>query len=182
MDHYDDLETRDPAEREAALFAALPAFLERATRRAPALRKRLEGIDPGSIRDRAALARIPVLRKSELSELQRKNPPFGELAALDSGELEHVFASPGPVYEPSASRPDFANFARALFAAGFRKGDLVYNTFSYHFTPAGLMVDSSARALGCAVFPAGVGQSELQVTALAALRPSGYVGTPSFLK
>src|SRR5262249_61209261 len=182
MDHYDDLETRDPAEREALLFAALPAFLEQAVRRVPALRKRLEGISADSVRDRAALARLPILRKSELSELQKQSPPFGELAALDSGELEHVFVSPGPVYEPSARRSDFANFARPLFAAGFRRGDLVYNTFSYHFTPAGLMVDSGARALGCAVFPAGVGQTELQVAAIAHLRPQGYVGTPSFLK
>jgi phenylacetate-coenzyme A ligase PaaK-like adenylate-forming protein len=181
MEHYDELETRDPAEREAALFAALPEYLENA-RRAPALEQRLEGIASAEITNRAALARLPVLRKSDLSDLQRSNPPFGGLAAVESVRIAHVFASPGPIYEPAASRPDFAGFARALFAAGLRRGDLLYNTFSYHFTPAGLMVESGARALECPVFPAGIGQTELQVAAIAALRPRGYVGTPSFLK
>ena len=182
VEHYDQLETRDPAEREAALLAALPRFLDDARRRAPALARRLEGISSAEITSRAALVRLPVVRKSELADLQKENPPFGDLAALDPGTLEHVFASPGPIYEPSSARPDFANFARPLFAAGFRAGDLVYNTFSYHFTPAGLMVDSGARALHCAVFPAGTGQTELQVSAIAHLKPQGYVGTPSFLK
>ena len=181
MDHYDELETRDPREREADLFARLPAFLERARSRAPALASRLEGIPSAGISSRAALARLPVLRKSELAELQRRQPPFGGLAAVAAGEAAHVFSSPGPLYEP-ADGGDFASFARPLFAAGFRKGDLVYNTFSYHFTPAGLMVDAGARALECAVFPAGVGQTELQVGAIADLKPRGYVGTPSFLK
>src|SRR6266542_3683820 len=172
---------REPTEREAALFAALPQFLEGA-RRASGIAERLRGIVPSEIRDRAAMARLPVLRKSELAGSQRNDPPFGGFAAVSAGEAAHVFASPGPLYEPAGPGPDFANFARSLFAAGFRRGDLVYNTFSYHFTPAGLMVDAGARALGCAVFPAGTGQTELQVSAIADLKPQGYVGTPSFLK
>jgi phenylacetate-CoA ligase len=181
MEHYDDLETRDPREREAALFAVLPAYLERARSRSPALAGRLEGIAISEITDRAALARLPVLRKSDLAERQRLEPPFGGFAVAAPGESAHVFASPGPLYEP-ARDGDFASFARPLFAAGFRKGDLVYNTFSYHFTPAGLMMDAGARALKCAVFPAGVGQTELQAAAIAALKPQGYAGTPSFLR
>jgi phenylacetate-CoA ligase len=180
-DYYDDLETRDPARREAALFAALPAYLEETRARASALARRLEGIASSEITSRAALARVPVLRKSELADLQRREPPLGGLAAAPADGIAHVFASPGPLYEVSGDG-DFAGFARPLFAAGFRQGDLVYNTFSYHFTPAGLMVDGGARALGCAVFPAGVGQTELQVSAIADLKPQGYVGTPSFLK
>src|SRR6266542_4331785 len=154
---------REPTEREAALFAALPQFLEGA-RRASGIAERLRGIVPSEIRDRAAMARLPVLRKSELAGSQRNDPPFGGFAAVSAGEAAHVFASPGPLYEPAGPGPDFANFARSLFAAGFRRGDLVYNTFSYHFTPA------------------GTGQTELQVSAIADLKPQGYVGTPSFLK
>ena len=182
MAHYDKLETREPAERERALFAHLPHYLEQTRERAPALARRLEGIPSGEITDRASLARIPVLRKSDLAELQRSAPPFGGLAGGPLGQCAHVFSSPGPLYEPAARRADYGAFARALFAAGFRPGDLVYNTFSYHFTPAGLMVDSAAQELGCAVFPAGVGHTDLQVAAIAHLRPRGYAGTPSFLK
>ncbi len=182
MHHYDNLEIQDPSEREASLFASLPGFLREACRRAPALARRLEGIDVEAVRDRAALARVPVLRKSELGQLQRTDPPFGGLAAAAPDDIAHVFSSPGPVYEPAARRPDFAAFARPLFAAGLRRGDLLYNTFSYHFTPAGLMVEAGAHALGCAVFPAGVGQTEIQVAAIAHLKPRAYAGTPSFLK
>lgn len=182
MEHYDRLETRDAGEREKALFSAVPAYLETARGRAPALARRLEGIASGEIDSRKALARIPVLRKSEVSALQRREPPFGGLAAAEPEEGGFVFSSPGPLYEPAARRSDVGNFARALHAAGFRRGDLVYNTFSYHFTPAGFMVDSGAGTLGCRVFPAGVGQTELQVAAIAHLRPRCYAGTPSFLK
>jgi phenylacetate-CoA ligase len=181
MEHYDSLETRDPQEREAELFARLAGHLDRVRARAPELNRRLDGIASAAINSREALKRIPVLRKSELAELQRQNPPFGGLATVAAGRAAHVFASPGPLYE-AAGEGDFANFARPLFAAGFREGDLVYNTFSYHFTPAGLMVDAGARALGCGVLPAGTGQTELQAMAIADLKPQGYVGTPSFLK
>ncbi len=182
MAHYDKLETRDPEERERWLFAHLPRYLEQTRERSPALEKRLGGISSGDIINRRSLASIPVLRKSGLAELQRAAPPFGGLAGVPLGQCGHVFASPGPLYEPAARRADYGAFARPLFAAGFRPGDLVYNTFSYHFTPAGLMVDSAAQELGCAVFPAGVGQTDLQVGAIAHLRPAGYAGTPSFLK
>jgi phenylacetate-CoA ligase len=182
MEHFDEREARDPEEREAELFAKLPRQIEEARRRAPALAKLLGEIPSEEINSRAALARLPVLRKSELGELQKQAPPFGGFATVDPGQAVHIFASPGPIYELEGREADFAGFGRALFAAGLRRGDILYNTFSYHFTPAGLMVDSGARAVGCAVFPAGTGQSELQAATIADLRPRGYVGTPSFLK
>jgi phenylacetate-CoA ligase len=181
MEYYDELETREPEAREATLFASLPGQIDLA-RRSAAWARRLAGVTAAAITDREALAHLPILRKSELTELQRGEPPFGGLATIAAGEALHVFASPGPIYELEGRQPDSAGFGRALFAAGFRRGDLIYNTFSYHFTPAGLMVDAGAQALGCAVFPAGVGQTDLQVTAIADLKPQGYVGTPSFLK
>ena len=180
--HYDELETRPRDEREAALFAALRTQLALAREKAPEFARILAAVDAESVGDRAALARLPVLHKSDLTRLQRESLPFGGLATVAPGEVSHIFASPGPIYELAGRRPDYGQFARALFAAGFRRGDVIYNTFSYHFTPAGIMVDNGARALGCAVFPAGVGQTELQVATLADLKPRGYVGTPSFLK
>jgi phenylacetate-CoA ligase len=182
MEHFDGLETRDPEEREAELFAKLPGLIENARLRAPAWAKPLEEIRSADITGRAKLARLPVLRKSELEQIQKQAPPFGGLAAVAPGQAAHLFASPGPIYELEDGRADFAGFGRALFAAGFRRGDILYNTFAYHFTPAGLMVDSGGRAVGCAVFPAGTGQTELQAATIADLRPQGYAGTPSFLK
>jgi phenylacetate-CoA ligase len=179
---YDAAERRNPAQREAALMAALPAIIAAAKERAPAYRERLAGVRAEDIADRRALARLPVTHKSELIELQRRNPPFGGLAAVPIGEAARIFASPGPIYELEARRPDFFRMARALYAAGIRAGDLVYNTFSYHLTPAGLMVESAAAALGCPVVPAGTGQTEVQLRTIADLRPSAYIGTPSFLK
>ncbi len=137
---------------------------------------------PGDIIDRRALASLPVTRKSELIELQRRHPPFGGLAAVPLGAVGRVFASPGPIYELEARRPDFFRMARALYAAGIRPGDLVHNTFAYHLTPAGAMLESAALALGCPVIPAGTGQTEQQLRAIADLKPVAYVGTPSFLK
>ena len=182
IEYYDFLETRDPLVREAELFASLPEQIEIARQRAPQLARILGDLPSAEIASRVALARLPVLRKSDLMELQKRAPPFGGLATVSAGQTVHVFASPGPIYELEGRDPDFAGLARALFAAGFRRGDLLYNTFSYHFTPAGLMFEAGARALGCAVFPAGVGQTELQAATIADLRPQGYVGTPSFLK
>ena len=179
-DHYDALETREPDAREADLFAALRDHL-RAALRAPAVARILQGVDPDTVADRDALAALPVIRKSELMALQAEAPPFGGLAPGTVADYANVFASPGPIFEPAPRRPDPFRLARALFAAGVRKGDLVHNTFSYHFTPAGAMLEGGARAIGCAVFPAGVGQTELQVQAIARLRPNAYVGTPSFL-
>ncbi len=179
---YDALETRDPAEREAALMAALPKVIAAAKQQASAYRERLAKVRPQDIADRRALADLPVTRKSELIELQRRNPPFGGFNAVPVGNVARIFASPGPIYEFEAKRPDFFRMARALFAAGIRAGDLVHNTFSYHLTPAGAMVESAAQALGCAVIAAGTGQTEQQLRTIADLKPVAYVGTPSFLK
>lgn len=179
---YDALEGRDPALREAALMAALPAIIAAAMEGCPAYRDRLAGVRPDTVTDRRALAELPLTHKTELIELQRSNPPFGGFAAVPVSALRRVFVSPGPIYEPEARRPDYGRFARALFAAGFRAGDLVLNTFSYHLTPAGAMVESAAELLGCPVIPAGTGQTEQQLRAIADLKPVGYVGTPSFLK
>lgn len=179
---YDSLETRDPEERERDLFQALSSQLAHAREYAPYLAQLLQEHAPAEVNSRAALARLPVTRKSELMALQADAPPFGGLAATPLSDLARVFASPGPIFEPEAQRADFWRVARALYAAGFRRGDLVHNTFSYHFSPAGSMMETGAHALGCPVFPAGVGQSELQVEAITRLRPVGYTGTPSFLR
>ena len=179
-DFYDTLETRDPEAREAEQFAALRDHL-RTAMRAPAIARLLEGVDPDAVTNRDALAALPVIRKSELMALQAEAPPFGGLTPGTIADYANVFASPGPIFEPAPRRDDPFRMARALFAAGVRKGDLVHNTFSYHFTPAGAMLEGGARAIGCTVFPAGVGQTELQVQVIARLRPNVYVGTPSFL-
>lgn len=182
MEHYDDLETRDPEARERALLAALPLQVAHARSKAPRYAEILAGVDPRAVTSRAALAALPVTRKSELIALQKAAPPFGGLAATAPGSLRRVFMSPGPIYDPEGHGTDAWRLARALFAAGFRAGHLVHNSFSYHLTPAGAMLETGAAALGCAVVPGGVGQTELQATAVADLRPDGYVGTPSFLR
>jgi len=179
---YDANETRDPAERETALMAGLPRVIAAAKEAAPAYRERLARIDPATIDNRAALAELPLTRKSELITLQRQNPPFGGFTTIGLGDIGRVFASPGPIYEIEARRPDFFRMVRALWAAGIRAGDLIHNCFSYHLTPAGAMFESAAFALGCPVIPAGTGQTELQLKTIADLRPVAYVGTPSFLK
>ena len=191
-DFFDALETRDPAAREAALLAALAAQIANAQTHAPAYGERFTGIDTAAISSRAALATLPVLRKHELLERQkaaRTGDPFGGFAAIGWGSkvaaarrATRVFASPGPIHEPESARSDYWRMGRALFAAGFRAGDLAHNSFSYHFTPAGAMMDSGAAAVGCTVFPAGTGQTEQQVQAMRDLRPNGYIGTPSFLR
>ncbi len=177
---YDDLETRPPEVRDRAQFEQLRSLLRRAAARAPTWSERLAGTDPDRVRSRADLAALPVLRKSDLPDLQRAAPPFGGLATRPTGRFRHVFASPGPIYEPGHTG-DFWRMARGMHAAGFRPGDLVYNTFSYHFTPAGFMMEQGAHAIGCAVFPAGTGNTDLQLETLASLRPNRYAGTPSFL-
>src|SRR5713226_2870386 len=163
-------------------MAALPRIIAAAKEHAPAYRDRLAKVRPADITDRRALVDLPLTHKSDLIELQRQTPPFGGFAAVPVAAVSRVFASPGPIYELEARRPDFFRMARALHAAGFRAGDLVHNTFSYHLTPAGAMVESTAHALGCPVIPAGIGQTEQQLRIIADLRPVGYVGTPSFLK
>jgi phenylacetate-CoA ligase len=181
-DYFDLLETRDPELREREQMRALARQLAHAKAHAPAFAKILAHVEPTAVQDRAALAQVPVTRKSELLEIQKAHRPFGGFAVARWGEARRVFASPGPIYEPEGARVDYWRLARALFAAGFRAGDLIHNCFSYHLTPAGSMLETGAHALGCTVFPGGIGQTELQVLAMAELSPHGYVGTPSFLK
>jgi phenylacetate-CoA ligase len=180
-EYYDTLETRSDDERRQAHASLLPDLVAQAKAGAPHFARALADVEPAAVDSREALARLPVLRKTELVERQRAQPPFGGLTTVPLSELTRVFQSPGPIYEPQARRRDYWRFARAMHAAGFRTGELIHNTFAYHFTPAGHMFDAGAEALGCPVFPAGVGQTELQVRAIADLRPTCYTGTPSFL-
>jgi phenylacetate-CoA ligase len=181
-EHYDGLETRRPEAREGALMAALPAHIAHAKAHAPGFARILKEFEPNDIMSRKSLARLPVTRKSDLSALQREIPPLGGLNATPVEKLGKLFVSPGPIYDPEGRGPDWWRSARGLFAGGFRSGDLVINSFAYHFTPAGSMLESGALALGCTVIPAGTGQTEMQVAAIRDLRAGGYVGTPSFLK
>ncbi|MCH7341914.1 AMP-binding protein [Pelomonas sp. CA6] len=190
-EYFDALETRDPQAREAALMAALPTQLAHARRQTSAFAELLADVDPQQVRSREALARLPVTRKSELlarQQAQRAQDPFGGFAAIGWQGLRHpggarrVFQSPGTIYEPEGRAPDYWRMARALHAAGLRGGELVHNSFSYHLTPAGAMMEGGAHALGCTVFAGGVGNTELQLQAVAELRPQAYAGTPSFLK
>lgn len=185
-DYLDELETRDPELRERRQFAALTEQIAQAKENAPAFGASLADIDPYAIINRSALARLPVLRKSALMDRQKEGPdshrPFGGLTAVETGRLSRIFVSPGPIYDPEGRRRDWWRLARALYAAGFRRGDIIHNCFSYHFTPAGMMLESGAHELGCAVVPAGVGNTEQQVRSIVDVRPSGFVGTPSFLK
>jgi phenylacetate-CoA ligase len=186
--HMDALETRDPAAREAALLAALPVQIAHAQKNAPAFAESLNDIHAANITSRAALAKLPVIRKYELLEKQKISRAaggsvFGGFSAVRYGrQMPRVFSSPGPLYEPEGSRADYWRMARAIAAAGFKSGELIHNCFSYHFTPAGSMMETGAHALGCTVFPGGIGQTEQQVQTMAELAPAGYIGTPSFLK
>jgi phenylacetate-CoA ligase len=180
--YYDELETRAPEQRERELFADLPGLIARAKSKAPGTAELLNGVEPAEVNSRQALARLPVLRKSDLHERQKQRPPFGGLTTVEPGQLARIFASPGPIYDPEGRRVDYWRFARALFAAGFRAGDVLHNCFAYHLTPAGSMLESGAQALGCAVIPGGTGQTELQIRVMSDVRPNGYIGTPSFLK
>ncbi|MEW6643521.1 MAG: AMP-binding protein [Pseudomonadota bacterium] len=181
IDHFDPRETRAPAERDAELFARLPEVLRHAMA-APAYAARLAGLDPAVITSRAALAKLPVLRKSELPALHKGAPPFGGLVHEAPGAFGRLFTSPGPIFEPEPAEADPWHGARCLYAAGLRPGDIILNTFSYHLTPGGFIFDGAARALGCAVIPAGPGNTEQQFELIEAYRPAAYSGTPDFLK
>ncbi|MBB1076050.1 AMP-binding protein [Rhodoferax sp. 4810] len=187
-DFYDALESRDPAQREADLLRVLPLQVAHAKLASSAYAEILKDVNPADVTSRAALATLPVTRKHELLELQlasrkRGGSVFGGFSAAAFGShMPRVFASPGPIYEPEGTARDYWRMARAIFAAGFRPGDLIHNSFSYHFVPAGSMMETGAHALGCTVFPGGTGQTEQQVQAMAELQPAGYIGTPSFLK
>ena len=184
--HFDALETRDPAQREAAMLAALPNQVAHAKASARAFAQSLQSVDAASVNSRVALAKLPVIRKHELLEQQqalRGTDIFGGFSAIAYGRaMPRIFASPGTIYEPEGARSDYWRMARAMFAAGFRENELIHNCFSYHFTPAGSMMETGAHALGCTVFAGGIGQTEQQVQAMAELKPAGYIGTPSFLK
>jgi phenylacetate-CoA ligase len=180
-EHFDHLETRDPEERERDLFARLPALIAHALT-APGWAAQLAGVDPQAVRSRAALAELPLLRKSELPARQREHPPFGGFNVTPAGRVRRLLMSPGPIFEPEGQGKDAWGAARALFAAGVRAGDIVHNAFSYHLTPGGFILESGAHALGCAVIPAGPGNTEQQIEAIAHFKPSAYVGTPDFLK
>src|SRR6266540_203828 len=179
---YDALETRAPEMRERSLMAGLAGQIAHAKRRAPGWARILSEVDPAAITSRAALAKLPVTRKADLVALQKAERPFGGLNATPVPRLGRIFVSPGPIYDPEGRGRDWWRAGRALFAAGFRTGDLALNAFAYHFTPAGSMMEAGALALGCTVVPGGTGQTEMQVATIADLRASAYIGTPSFLK
>jgi phenylacetate-CoA ligase len=179
--HYDELETRDPEVRERALLDGLPQLLARA-KTASGWAEHLHEIDPAAVNSRAALVGLPVLRKSELAARQRAHPPFGGFNVTLPTGLRRLLMSPGPIFEPEGHNSDFWGSARALFAAGFRRGDIVHNSFAYHLTPGGFIMEAGAHALGCVVVPGGIGNTEQQIEAIAHFAPAGYVGTPDFLK
>jgi phenylacetate-CoA ligase len=180
-DHYDALETRDPAVRAREQAAALPGIVARAMT-ASGWAKHLKGIDPKSVNSRSGLAKLPVLRKADVAALQKENPPFGGLNVTAPGKARRLLMSPGPIFEPEGGGADWWGSARACYAAGFRTGDIVHNSFAYHLTPGGFILEAGLHALGCAVIPGGVGNTEQQLEAIAHYRPSGYVGTPDFFK
>ncbi len=179
---YDNLEIRSTEERETQTLQKIHTVLDSAKNRTKYFSEKLEGWGVADIKTSRDLQNLPLTRKSDLLESQKQNPPFGNMTAVPSNKLRRIFSSPGPIYDPQGHQEDFWRFGRAMWAAGFRSGDLIHNTFSYHFTPAGFMVDSGGMKLGCPVFPAGTGQTEMQVHTIADLKPPCYAGTPSFLK
>jgi phenylacetate-CoA ligase len=181
-DHFDQLETRDPAQRELAQFNLLPDLIRQAVAAGPGWADHLSGVDAAAVTSREALARLPVLRKTVLHELQAKRPPFGGFATAPASAFARVFMSPGPIFEPEGHGADWWRAARALYAAGIHKGDIVHNTFAYHLTPGGWILDSGARALGCTVIAAGPGNTEQQLEVIRVLKPTAYVGVPDYLK
>jgi phenylacetate-CoA ligase len=180
--YYDQLETRDPAQRELAQFNLLPDLVRDAMAKAPSWAEQLKGVDAASVSSRSALAKLPLLRKSMLKDLQAKNPPFGGFAASPTEALGRIFMSPGPIFEPEGRGEDWWRSARTLYAAGFRKGDIVHNTFAYHLTPGAWIFEAGARALGCTVVAAGPGNTEQQLDLIEHLKPTAYVGVPDYLK
>jgi phenylacetate-CoA ligase len=179
---YDSLETRPAEAREGALMARLPGLVENAITKSRGWARLLSGVDPRAVSSRKALAQLPVLRKSDLKTLQEQDPPFGGLCTVEPGRLGRLYMSPGPIFDPEGARDDPWRATRALYAAGIRPGHIVQNCFGYHLTPGAWMVDGAARKLGCAVIPAGIGQTEQQIELIRRFRPDAYAGTPSFLR
>ena len=180
--YLDTLETRPHEAREAAQMALLPSFLERAVADCPGWRRQLADVAIAAVNSRAALAKLPLLRKSSLKDLQAAHPPYGGFATTEPGRLGRTFMSPGPIFEPEGLGNDWWRSARALYAMGIRSSDVIHNTFAYHLTPGGWILDSGARALGCTVIAAGPGNTEQQLEAIERLKPSVYVGVPDYLK
>src|SRR5215471_9390617 len=180
-EHYDELEISDPDARERAQFARVVETVRRA-KMASGWARQLGGLDPAWAASRAGLAKLPLLRKSELPALQQADPPFGGFNVTAPGKARRLMVSPGPIFEPECESHDGYGVARALFACGFRSGDIVHNAFSYHLTPGAFIFESGLHALGCAVIPGGVGNTDQQLHAIAQFKPSGYAGTPDFLK
>lgn len=180
-EHFDKLETRSHEEREHHLSSRLPSLIAAALQ-AHGWQEHLKGVDPAAVNSRAALAKLPIMRKADLSAMQKASPPFAGFVPSPVASFSRLFTSPGPIFEPEGTEKDPWRAARSLFAAGFRPGDIVLNTFSYHMTPGGFILDSAARALGCPVIPAGPGQTEMQLEMIEHLRPVAYTGTPDFLK
>ncbi len=179
---YDELEIRDPSERDLVMYEAIGRHIQSAKENAPYFEALFKDIGPGDVKTRADLQKLPITRKSDLAELQKKDPPLAGMTTIAPGNFIRVYQSPGPVYEGEAEGNDWWRMGRAMYAAGIRPGDMVHNSFSYHLTPAGMMVEGGARAIGCTVVPAGTGQTEQQVQAIQHLRATAYTGTPSFLK
>jgi phenylacetate-CoA ligase len=182
QEFYDNLETRDPEVREKEQMAALSEQVAHAKANSHYFGDILKDVEPKDITSREALAALPVTRKSDLVERQQKDAPFGGLNGEAIADIAHIFQSPGPIYEPRGNTTDYWRMARSFWAAGIRPGMIVHNTFSYHLTPAGMMMDGGARAIGCPVFPGGTGNTEQQISAMLHLKPQAYAGTPSFLK
>lgn len=178
-----ELEAMGPEVRAAYQARRLAGVLRVASERTARFPERLKaaGLAPGDLERPRDLARLPVLRKARLPEFQQQAPPFGGLLAVPVDSLRRIFVSPGPIYDPIGPAPDYWRLARAFYAAGFRKGDIVLNTFSYHLTPAGAMCEDALTALGCSVIPGGVGNTDTQVKLIHDLQATGYTGTPAFL-
>lgn len=181
-EYFDERETVAQEVREGSLFEKLPSFLAEISTSITGWENKLSGIDLSSVNSAEALAELPIMRKAELMQAQNIQPPFGGFVDENLLDGSRIFMSPGPVWEPQGQGADPWHAARGLYAAGFRKGDMVHNALSYHMTPGGFILDEGARALGARVFPAGVGNTEQQIEAAAVLKPVGYTGTPDFLK
>ena len=180
--HLDALETRSQDARCEALSKALPALVTHAKNHSALYQEKLADIDPASLKDLDAIASLPVTRKSELLQDTGTALRLNGVLTAPLAQADHIFQSPGPIYEIGMRDGDWWRFGRALAALGIGKGDIVQNCFSYHFTPAGMMFDVAAKTVGAVVVPAGGGQTEIQATAMSHLGITAYAGTPDYLK
>jgi phenylacetate-CoA ligase len=181
-EYYDELEIRDPDERELQSFEALGRQITAARADAPYFAKLFRDIPTSDVTSRRDLETLPITRKSDLHALQKKNPPFAGMTSVATANLRRIYQSPGPTYDVEAAGKDWWGLGRAMYAAGMRPGDIIHNSFSYHLTPAAMMVEGGAEAIGCVVFPGGTGHTDQQAQAIAHVGATAYAGTPSFLK